>query len=104
MSPLELRTLQQFLRVAEHGSFTAAAEALHLSQPAVTRTIRRLEEQVGAPLFDRLPRGVELTEYGRSLARHARPVGNQLRQAGVELEALKGGSSGASGSAPGRPG
>lgn len=91
---MELRALDQFLTVAEHGSFTAAAVALNLSQPAVTKSIRRLEDEVGARLFERLPRGVALTTYGRSLARHARLIGNQLRQADAELEALKGGSSG----------
>lgn len=91
---MELRALDQFLVVAELGSFTAAAASLNLSQPAVTKTIRRLEAEVGAPLFERLPRGVALTTYGRSLARHARLIGNQLRQADAELEALKGGRSG----------
>lgn len=91
---MELRSLEQFLTVAEHGSFTAAAAALNLSQPAVTKSIRRLEDEIGAPLFERLPRGVALTTYGRSLARHARLIGNQLRQADAELMALRGGSSG----------
>lgn len=91
---MDLRALHQFLTVAEAGSFTAAAEALHLSQPALTKSIRKLEAQVGAALFERLPRGVALTTYGRSLARHARLIGAQWRQASAELDALRGGSRG----------
>ena len=91
---MELRALHQFLAVAEAGSFTAAAEALHLSQPALTKSIRKLEAQVGAALFERLPRGVALTTYGRSLARHARLIVAQWRQASAELDGLRGGSRG----------
>jgi DNA-binding transcriptional LysR family regulator len=91
---MDLRALQQFLAVAEQGSLSGTAKLLNISQPALTKRIRRLEAQIGAPLLERLPRGVALTVYGRSLARHARLIGAQLRQADAELEALRGGNRG----------
>ena len=63
-----------FLRVAETGSFSAAARLLAMSQPALSRTIRLLEEQIGVRLFDRDTRNVALTAVGREL----RPVAERL--------------------------
>ena len=60
--------LAAFQAVVETGSVTAAAEHLHVSQPALTREIRALEERLGVVLFDRLPRGMLPTEAGRLLA------------------------------------
>ncbi|SEJ37358.1 LysR family transcriptional regulator [Paraburkholderia diazotrophica] len=64
---LNLRDIRALVAVAEAGSFTRAAERLHLSQPALTVQIRRLEEAVGARLFDRNSRNVALTATGREL-------------------------------------
>src|ERR1700761_1413390 len=64
---LNLREIRAFIAVAEAGSFTRAALRLHLSQPALTVQIRRLEEAVGARLFDRNSRNVALTPAGREL-------------------------------------
>jgi len=64
---LNLRDIRALVAVAEAGSFTRAAERLHLSQPALTVQIRRLEEAVGARLFDRNSRNVSLTATGREL-------------------------------------
>jgi DNA-binding transcriptional LysR family regulator len=64
---LNLRDIRALVAVAEAGSFTRAAERLHLSQPALTVQIRRLEEAVGARLFDRNSRNVALTPTGREL-------------------------------------
>ncbi len=61
-----------FLAVAEHGSFNRAAEALLLTQPAVSHHIRRLEAQLGTPLFERSPQGARLTRAGEILLRYAR--------------------------------
>ncbi|AMV45923.1 MULTISPECIES: LysR family transcriptional regulator [Paraburkholderia] len=63
--------LAAFDAVAQTGSVTAAAERLHVSQPALTREIRELEERLGVALFDRMPRGMQLTEAGRMLAEYA---------------------------------
>ena len=52
------RLLRHFLGVVEKRNITAAAEALHISQPALTRSIRQLEKTIGVPLFERLPTGV----------------------------------------------
>jgi DNA-binding transcriptional LysR family regulator len=64
---LNLRDIRALVAVAEAGSFTRAAQRLHLSQPALTVQIRRLEEAVGARLFDRNSRNVALTPTGREL-------------------------------------
>ncbi|MFG2873560.1 LysR family transcriptional regulator [Streptomyces sp. NPDC048337] len=78
-----------FLRVAREGSFTAAARALGYTQSAVSRQIQTLEEEWGASLFDRLPRGVRLTEAGRVLLPHAEGMRGRLRAARAELDALR---------------
>jgi DNA-binding transcriptional LysR family regulator len=64
---LNLREIRAFVTVADAGNFTRAALQLHLSQPALTVQIRRLEEIVGARLFDRNSRSVALTQTGREL-------------------------------------
>lgn len=66
--------LAAFHAVAETGSVTAAAARLHVSQPALTREIRELEERLGVPLFDRLPRGMQPTEAGQLLAEYAAQI------------------------------
>ncbi len=73
-SKAELLSLQQlrcFCAALELGSFTAAAEALHVSQPAVAEQIRKLESALGADLFVRAGRGVVATDAGRAFAEHA---------------------------------
>nr|WP_078943447.1 LysR family transcriptional regulator [Streptomyces aureus] len=82
--------LRVFLDVARHGSFTVAARTLGWTQSAVSRQISALEAALGgSPLFDRLPRGVRLTEAGRVLVPHAEAVVERLRGAGRELAALR---------------
>lgn len=68
---MNLHHLKVFLAVAEAGSISAGAERLHISQPAVTREIRDLEASLDLRLFDRLPRGVQLTEGGLRLLDYA---------------------------------
>ena len=73
-SKAELLSLQQircFCAAFEHGSFTAAAESLRVSQPAVAEQIRKLEQVLGTDLFVRAGRGVVATEAGRAFAEHA---------------------------------
>jgi DNA-binding transcriptional LysR family regulator len=65
---LDLAHLRSFLAIVRYGGYHRAAEALHLTQPAVSRHMRRLEEQLGEPLFARRGRGVELTPYGERAA------------------------------------
>ena len=62
---ITLRQIQAFLAVAELGTFTKAAERLHMAQPALSQLVRELEHELGIRLFDRTTRRVELTEGGR---------------------------------------
>lgn len=63
---MEIRLLRYFIAVSEHGTVHAAAEAVHVAQPSLSRQIRRLEQDLGFALFDREPRGVTLTAAGRA--------------------------------------
>lgn len=76
---MELRHLRYFVAVAETGSLTVAAEKrLHTSQPSLSRQIRDLEDEVGAELFSRSARGVELTAAGKAFLDHARLALSQV--------------------------
>lgn len=66
-----LRHINYFLAVAEHGSFTRAASALHVSQPALSQQIRQLEESLGVSLFDRSGRTIRLTDAGEVWRQYA---------------------------------
>src|SRR3954470_55751 len=68
---MTLQQLTYFLAAAGHGSFSAAAESLLMAQPSLSEQIRRLEAELGVPLFMRVGRGLELTEAGRLLRPHA---------------------------------
>ncbi|MGJ8532060.1 MAG: LysR family transcriptional regulator [Alphaproteobacteria bacterium] len=85
---MNLNQLRFFLSIAETGSVTRSAELLHLSQPALTRGIRQLEEELGVSLFQRLPRAMRLTRFGTSFLRHAQSVFVQLENAQAELQHL----------------
>ncbi|KOU33517.1 transcriptional regulator [Streptomyces sp. WM6373] len=69
---LELRHLRYLIAVAEHGSFTRAAEALRISQPTLSQQVKQLERAVGAQLLDRTGRAVRLTDAGATYVHHAR--------------------------------
>ena len=71
---MELYQLRSFAAVAESGHLTRAADRLHLSQPALSAQIKALEDELGVPLFERLPSGMELTPAGRSLLPEAQKV------------------------------
>ncbi len=81
--------------VAESGSFSQAAEQLHLTQPAVSKRIAQLESQLDSPLFDRIGRNVSLTEAGRALLPHARAVQLELQAAQQSVRDLAGPVAGA---------
>jgi DNA-binding transcriptional LysR family regulator len=86
--------LRHFLAVAREGSVSAAANRLALTQPALTKSIRKLEAHLGVPLFERLPRGVALTRFGRMLLPHARRIESECHFAEMELHAFRSGRSG----------
>lgn len=71
---LNLHLLEQFVVLAHTKNFTRAAEELHLSQPALSRAIQKLEEQLGQPLFERKPREIVLTDLGTLLLERAREI------------------------------
>jgi DNA-binding transcriptional LysR family regulator len=87
---LDLRRLKVLCEVARHGSFSAAADALGYTQPAVSRQIATLEAEVGAVLVRRAPQGAVLTDAGRLLVDRAESLIAQLASVEVELEALAG--------------
>ena len=85
---LEPRRLLTFREVAGHGSFSRAAEALALTQPAVSQQIAALERQIGAPLIVRGPGGLTLTDAGALLLRHADVVADRLQVADSQLREM----------------
>ena len=89
-----LRLLTLLDAIAREGSLLAAAQAVGLTQSAVTKALQEAEAIVGAKLFDRTNRGVRPTPQGDVLVAHARLVLTQLRHAGQELEDLRSGSGG----------
>ena len=85
---MDTALLQVFRTVAHLGSITAAAQRLQFTQSAVSRQIAALESDLGAPVFDRLPRGVALTEEGRALLPHAEAILARLRTARQAVDDL----------------
>jgi LysR family nitrogen assimilation transcriptional regulator len=86
---MELRSLHYFVRIAELGSITRAAAHLHVAQPALTRHVQRLEDELEVTLFTRANRGVRLTEGGQKLLESAQRILRDLERAGDELRAHK---------------
>jgi DNA-binding transcriptional LysR family regulator len=87
---LDSQTLRVVRAIADTGSITAAAALLGYSQPAVSQTVRRLEQRLGMPVLTRVPRGALLTEAGDILARHAATVLRSIDSAAEELAELAG--------------
>jgi LysR family transcriptional regulator, nitrogen assimilation regulatory protein len=86
---MELRSLHYFVRIAELGSITRAAAHLKIAQPALTRHVQRLEDELDAPLFTRANRGVRLTEAGQKLLDSAQRILRDVERAGDEIRAHK---------------
>jgi DNA-binding transcriptional LysR family regulator len=89
MHEVNSRRLTHLIALAEEGSFARAAERVHLSQPALSRSIQALEEEVGMKLFDRAARGVAMTAAGRMLVERARRVLFETRCLFRDVELLK---------------
>lgn len=77
---MEIAALQAFVEVADHASFSDAAEALYLTQPAVSKRVAQLEAELGTRLFDRIGRRVSLTATGAALLPRARRLINDARE------------------------
>ncbi len=91
---LKIRHLVLVTAIADEGTLVRAAESLHITQPVVTRGLREVEEVLGVPLFERLPRGVVPTPYGHSFIARARSVLAELRIAGEEVRLMQSGQLG----------
>lgn len=74
---VNLQDLMRVLAVAEHGSINRAAQSLHVAQPALTRTVRAVEDGLGVQIFRRGPKGVSLTADGEALIAYARGISAQ---------------------------
>ncbi len=94
MPRMDTRALRYFQAVAEFGSYSRGAEFLRISQPAVSRQIRALEQDLGRPLFVRHSHGVSLTDAGRTLLERSQAI---LRQFDQARDDIRGGESGPSG-------
>ena len=86
---LDLKHLRQLTEVADKGSIRAAAESLAITQPALSRSIRNIENELGLKLVERGPRGAELTAAGNRLLSYARIIDANLTSAENELRGLR---------------
>ena len=91
---MELRHLRHFAAVIDAGNLSKAAERVFISQPALTRSIKNLEDLVGAILLERRPRGVVATPAGEALYRYARLMLNEAARAKAEVKAVHAGVKG----------
>jgi len=87
---MNLNQLRVFTAVYREGSLTRAAQTLEISQPAVSKQLSDLEADLGAPLFDRLPRGVRVTQAGEVLQEHAQRILASERAAEAQIAELSG--------------
>ena len=86
---MDLRLLEYFLAVVNHGGITKAAKALYIAQPSLSQAIRKLERQLGVDLFDRSRRRLTLTPAGESLVVSARRIGLDIERARAEVQAVQ---------------
>lgn len=91
---MNLRQLRAFVLIAEHRSIRAAARALCVTQPAATRSLRELEQSLGAELVRRSAKGVELTPYGQALHKRAVLILQEARRAQEDIDQMRDGEGG----------
>ncbi len=87
---MDVKPLRYFTEIVRSGSFTAAAEKLHVAQPAISMAIRKLEHELAVKLFHRSERKVHLTDEGEVLYRHAQRILSDLDEAHLEIAELVG--------------
>jgi DNA-binding transcriptional LysR family regulator len=87
---MDIASLQTFLAIADTGSFSAAAERVFLTQPAISKRIAALESELGTALFDRIGRRVQLTEAGLALQERARTILAEVEDARRAISRLSG--------------
>jgi len=91
---IELRYISAFIAVAKTLNFRRAAESLYMTQPGLTRMIKRLEEDIGVGLFNRTTRSVELTEAGNIFLKEIRPAIEKIRRAISKAQSVEAGNIG----------
>src|SRR6266851_7153030 len=91
---MELRHLRYFVAVGEEQHYGRAAERLRVAQPALSRQIQDLEEEIGFRLFDRLPRGVKISEAGKLFLDDARRILQEVNDAAARAKRIASGQSG----------
>jgi len=91
---MELHQLRYFCAVARTGNFTRAAEQEHVAQPSLSQQILKLEDELGAKLFDRLGRKAGLTQFGEAFLLRAQRILRELSEAKCEIQELAGGNKG----------
>ncbi|MFD1954383.1 LysR family transcriptional regulator [Paenibacillus thailandensis] len=83
---MDIRHLKYFAAVAEHGSFTKAAEELHITQPTLSKMVKLLEQELDAELFDRSGKRIELTDAGRTILRSSLQIIHAMDNMTMELQ------------------
>lgn len=91
---MDQRQIERFVDVVESGSLTRTSRRLHISQPALSKSLRHLEEQLGAKLLERGPRGIKVTKFGDVFYRRARSIKAEFRRAREDLDSLIGSTAG----------
>ena len=91
---MDYRQLQLFLATAERLNLSHAAEAMNITQPGLSKSMHRLQRELGTRLYHRRGRGIELTEFGRALLKHVKLIETQLADARTEVIGIAGGALG----------
>ena len=91
---IKIQQIKYFLSVIENKSFNLASENLNVSQPAISKAIKDMEETLSVKLIERLPKGVEPTEFGKIIEKYSHLVLSDLSKAVKEIKSLKDGTTG----------